>query len=214
MKRTKLYILVLVAIAVVAVIALVVQSRKNQGYFCPDGPQECKNPTLKHSDKLVYKEGSSYEWAGTGGYECSRPIRLVSDTTDRKGAAVNFRPVDEAEAKLFCHMTYAEEYKGKLKVLQKPEVLALIGKYQYKDVSIKALEFKYIQDKEFVHRLLPMHQDKEIGCIIVLETPGEDKVYLEDEALETFAELDYQIFARQLEQVSQADRKLFYDNLR
>jgi len=216
MKQKKLLFIGIASIILVAgVVFLVTQNRRdNSDYFCYPSPMKCKNPTLRHVEQPKYKEASSYSVAGTGGYECSRSIKLVSNTTDKDGDYVAFNPVDESEAMLFCHMTYAEEYKGKIKVLQKPEVLNLIGKYQYKDVSIKALEFKYIQDKDFVHRLLPAYKDKEIGCIILLDTPGEDKVYLEDEELETFEELDYHTFAQYLEQVSPADRQLFYDNLK
>ncbi len=160
------------------------------------------------------KEITSYG-DGTWFYECSKPIkaRLV-DSRSRAPESSYYLPVDQDEARLFCHSAGAIEYKGKLKVLQKPEVLALVKKYPYKDVTIKALEFKYIQDKQYVHRLLPAYSDQEIGCIIVLDTPGEDKVYLENEELNTFRELDYQTFARNLEQVSQADRQTFYDNLK
>jgi hypothetical protein len=100
-----------------------------------------------------------------------------------------------------------------LTVLQKPEVLDLISKYQYKDVSIKALEFKYIQDKEFVHRLLPQYKDREIGCIIILETPNEKMVFLEDEKLATFEQMDYKLFDKQLDQISPADKQIFLENL-
>lgn len=175
---------------------------------------ESCGPTYESVSNPDYIFNSGYTSPGTGGYACSKPIKLVSNLVDEDGVYVNHKPVDEAEAKLYCHMTSAEEYKGKLKVLQKPEVLELIGKYQYKDVSIKALEFKYIQDKDFVHRLLPAYKEVEIGCIILLDTPDEDKIYLEDEDLETFEELDYQTFKLNLEQISAADRQLFYDNLK
>lgn len=163
----------------------------------------------------VYKDITSYG-DGSYGYQCSRPIKAKlqrSNNGDIPDALV-YRPVDPDEARLFCHATSAIEFKGIIKVLQKPEVLALISKYKFKDVSIKALEFKYIQDKDYVHRLLPAYQNREIGCIILLDTPGEDKVYLEDERLNTFEAMDYATFARGLEQISPADRKLFYDNLK
>ncbi len=166
-----------------------------------------------------FKDATSYD-TGNSGYECSKPIRLQRqrELVGHMGGNSNYEylylPVNSDEANLFCHGTWVEEYKGKLTVLQKPEVLALIGKYQYKDVSIKAIEFKYIEDKDFVYRLLPAYKNKEIGCIIVLETPGEKKVYLEDDKLQTFEELDYKIFEKSLLSVSESDRKLFEDNLK
>jgi len=150
-------------------------------------------------------------------YECSRPIKLQKRGrvgTMLGGERTVYLPVDTDEANLFCHDVAIIEYKGKLTVLQKPEVLDLIGKYQYKDVTIKALEFKYIQDKEFVNRLLPQYRDREIGCIIILETPKEKLVFLEDEKLETFEQMDYKLFDKQLDRISPADRQIFLDNLR
>lgn len=206
-----------IAILIVAGLCAWMLSHHNSSsseYSCAQLLGECKDPDRKHTSNSQYKEDSVYYINGTGSYACSRPIKLVSNTVDLEGEAVDFNPVDESEAKLFCHMTSAEEYKGKIKVLQKPEVIKLIAQYRYKDVSIKALEFKYIQDKEYVHRLLPDYQDKKIGCIILLVTPGGDKVYLEDENLNTFDELDYQTFVHYLDRVNPADKKLFYDNLK
>lgn len=164
-------------------------------------------------NKPIYKEVMGYGNVG-GYYSCSKPIKLVSHRINLKRQATDFSPVDKEEAQLFCHMTAAIEYKGKLTVLQKPEVLQLISKYSYKDVHIKALEFKYIQDKDFVNRLLPTYKGREIGCIIVLETPNEKKVYLEDEKLNTFEELDYQTFERFLNSISPIDRQTFIENLK
>ena len=215
--KKKLLLSSAIAILIVAGLCAWMLSHHNSSgseYFCADARVECKYPDRKRISNSQYKESAVYYLGGTGGYACSRPIKLVSNSVNLKGEAVDFNPVDESEAKLFCHMTSAEEYKGKIKVLQMPEVIKLIAQYRYKDVSIKALEFKYIQDKEYVHRLLPDYQDKKIGCIILLITPGGDKVYLEDENLNTFDELDYQTFAHYLDRVSPADKKLFYDNLK
>jgi hypothetical protein len=161
-----------------------------------------------------YKFDTAFTVSGTGTYQCSKSIKLISYTvSSQDGQYYDYQPLDRDEAKLFCHMTSAFEYKGKLTVLQKPEVLELINKYQYRDVRIKALEFQYIEDKEFVHRLLPQFKDKEIGCIIVLETPNEKLVFLEDEELETFELMDYKIFEQNFRNVSEADKALFLGNL-
>src|SRR5258708_32817463 len=86
-------------------------------------------------------------------YSCSKPVKakltkIPSQIGDQE--AKDYIPVNNDEAKLFCHSTAIIENEGKKKVLQRPEVLTLINKYQYKDVTIKALEFKYIQDKQFI----------------------------------------------------------------
>lgn len=199
MKHKK-FLLIGIEAVVIIVLAIAIANYRQHGSPLP---------------QTGYKQITSYH-DGTYQYACSKPIKAKLGTTvdgDVPGAKA-YIPVDQDEARLFCHSAGVIEYKGKIKVLQKPEVLALIAKYPYNDVTIKALEFRYIKDKEYVHRLLPAYKDREIGCIIVLYTPGEDKVYLEDEKLDTFEEMNYQTFANQLEQVSPADRQLFYDNLK
>ncbi len=199
----------LIAILVVIIgigAAVITFWKKPSPAFAPTPPGETIIKVTSYNDASYF-------------YNCSRPIRVkvVKDLgipLSGGGTGGGYVPVDASEAKLFCHTTAAIENEGKIKVLQRSEVIELISHYTYKDVSIKALEFKYIEDKEYVHRLLPEYQDREIGCIIVLETPNEKRVYLEDEDLETFEELDYQTFAQYLNQVSEADRKLFVGNLR
>ena len=207
----KKIIVIIAIVAILVVSGIVAYQYLNRYTNC--GPGGCPDRSLKHTDKPDYKELSGYG-TDAGGFECSKPIRMVSYTLNKKQEYVNFLPVDPEEAKVFCHMTYAIEYKGKITVLQKPEVLALISKYQYKDVSIKALEFGLIKNGGFVDRLLPQYKDREIGCIIILETPNEKMVFLEDEDLETFEQMDYKLFDQQLDQVSPADKQLFLENLR
>jgi hypothetical protein len=180
--------------------------------YCQQYPSEPS--CLVQTNAPVYKDITSFSGPG-GGAACSKPLRAASYTKNKfTGERVNFYPVNKDEAALFCHNTYAIEYKGKLTVLQKPEVLELINKYSYKDVSIKALEFKYIEDRQFVHRLLPQYANREIGCIIVIETPNEKLVYLEDEDLETFEIMEYAVFQKNLGSVSTQDRQIFSDNLK
>jgi len=166
------------------------------------------------SPKPMYKDITSYGTTGIWS-ECSQPIKgkLHRGVQTQVGIRDVYLPADPAEAKLFCHNAGYIEYEGKLTVLQRPEVLEMISKYEYKDVSIKALEFELIGDKDFVHRLLPDYKDEEIGCIIILQTPDGGMVYLEDEELETFEEMDYQKFMQYLDKVSPSDRQLFLDNL-
>ncbi len=205
-------ILLILGIAIILITAVFVYG--NQILLkqeCEKYPYSYKCTTT--STTPTYSQTTGYS-DSSGGHACSKPIKSVSYTLDYNGKSINFNPVDWDEARLFCYATYVIEYKGKLTVLQKPEVLDLISHYQYKDVSIKALEFKYIQDKDFVNRLLPQNKGQEIGCIIVLETPNEKRVYLEDEKLQTFKEFAYKVFEQNLNSVSETDRQLFLNNLK
>jgi PKD repeat protein len=162
-------------------------------------------------------------YADGGFYTCSQPIQAyVTRTIYPSGMVVmpnvpTTVPVDPAQANLFCHLTgvgYPVENEGKITVLQRPDVLSLISQYNYKDVHIRALEFQYIQDKNFLGRLLPTYKGRDIGCIIILDTPGGSRVYLEDDKLNTFEQMDYAVFQQYLNAASSADRQLFLDNLR
>jgi hypothetical protein len=160
-----------------------------------------------------------------GHIECSRFIKgKVTREIYNNGTPVppipgqlsDIKPLDPLEAKKNCTLTSTAipiENDGKITVLQKPEVQALLSHYRYVDVQLKALKFSYIQDKGFMERLLPLYKGRDIGCIIVLTTPGESRVYIEDEKLQTFEELDFKTFSDYLNKASPADRQLFLENL-
>jgi peptidoglycan hydrolase-like protein with peptidoglycan-binding domain len=169
-----------------------------------------------------------YDPAGSGkaGWiACSPPVQANVTRTIYPGGVEAYpvgaggpaiEPIDQAQVKANCVLQSEGlplENDGKITVLQKPEVQALIAKYNDTNIHLRALKFDYIQDKGFMERLLPIYKGRDIGCIIVLETPGESKVYVEDEKLQTFEELDYAAFQNYLNQASPADKQLFLDNL-
>ncbi len=165
------------------------------------------------------KEVSGYN-DGNFLYSCSKKIKAKkvevagpSVTGDVSKKYYGYEPIDKDEARLLCHSTGVIENKGKIKVLQRQDVAQLIDRYGYKDLSIKALEFKYIKDPEFVHRLLPSYKAQQIGCIIILFTPGDDVVFLENEKLNVFEKVEYKKFQQDIDHASAADKKTFYDNL-
>ena len=200
----KKYLLILV-ILVVGVISIIYIYRPNIFLFW-------KTATVQEVTRYANK---------TGDYNCSQPIKVISlpnlDYNPNRRPFPSSKyysdPVNPDEAKLFCRPFLFLESEGILKILQRPEVLQLISKYQYQDVSVKALKFELIKDHDFVNRLLPTYKNREIGCIIVVETPGEKKVYLEDEKLQAFEELSYDTFNKYLNAVSSDDRQLFIENL-
>jgi hypothetical protein len=159
-------------------------------------------------------------------YNCSRPIRATLQNIPGRPSKLldeSYVPSDPAEAKLFCYSTAAIENEGKVKILQRSEVLKMIRPYAYQDVSVKALEFGKVKgftsDKVFAQWFAQYLErsdgrKREVGCIIVVETPGPKKVYLEDEKLEIFEEMDYAVFEHYLTRVNSADRRLFLDNLK
>ena len=215
--KKRIYGTIFIFVIITSLAAWIFLRQHSSVYFCSLSPlnsTDCQNPGLQHARNSMHLTANSFNATGTGGYECSRPVNLSSNTINKKGEYVDYQPVNTAEGNLFCQLTLAEDHKGKIEILQKPEVIKLIAKYAYQDVSVKALEIKYIEDKDYIHRLLPDYNNKQVGSIILLSTPGEDKVYLEDEKFENIVEIDYQTFIQNLEKVSSADRKMFYDNLK
>jgi hypothetical protein len=136
---------------------------------------------VSDNDKSI-KEVSSYVMDGGVAYTCSQPIKVrthanpsyVHADVTPAPIAEFATPVNPDEAKVLCYaLGVAVESEGKITVLQKPEVVKMILRYPYSAVSIKAVKFDLIQDKEFVHRLLPSYADKDIGCLIVVPFSGE-----------------------------------------
>ena len=104
------------------------------------------------------------------------------------------------------------EDEGKVKVANRVEVKNLVRQYGRKGVTIQALEFKDIQDKEFLKRLL-CNNYTELGCIILVSYPGGQNVYLENDELEVINKLDGTIFAQWLRSATPEDFEKFYSNV-
>ncbi len=104
------------------------------------------------------------------------------------------------------------EDEGKVKVAQREEIKALVRQYGRKGVIIRALEFEDVNDKDFLKRLLGPNYI-ELGCIIYVEYPGGQYVYLEDEELEVINRLKGSQFDDWMASASKEDRKKFYSNL-
>lgn len=104
------------------------------------------------------------------------------------------------------------EDAGKVKVAQREEVKSLVKQYGRKGVIIKALEFEDVNDKNFLKRLLGDNYI-ELGCIIYVEYPGGQYVYLENEELEVINRLEGYQFDSWLLSASKEDREKFYSNL-
>lgn len=202
---------VLVALLVVVTISVLVLFDSGKSSKRDDTSSEIKEVTS-------YSDGDFL-------YNCSRPIsarRQSIPVPVGAPAQYDYIPIDKDEARLFCYSNAAIENEGKISVLQRPEVLEMIRPYAYHDVSVKALEFErvkgFVSDQSFAQWLAEYQErgdlrDREIGCIIVVETPGLKKVYFEDEKLEVLEELDYAVFEHYLTSVNAADRQLFLDKL-
>jgi len=84
------------------------------------------------------------------------------------------------------------EEEGKIKVLQTPEVQALVQKYGRQHVHIGALDIDLIRHTAFIEKIYPSLAEN-TGCIIIAHAGNEGYVYREDKNLniayqETLAE--------------------------
>ncbi len=105
-----------------------------------------------------------------------------------------------------------KEDEGKVKVAQRQEVKDLVRQYGRKGVVIRALEFKDVNDQEFMKRLLGANY-VEVGCIIYVTYPGGQYVYLEDDRLNVINRLDGSQFNNWLQSASKEDREKFFSHL-
>lgn len=81
------------------------------------------------------------------------------------------------------HQCVVIEDQGKIKVAERPEVMALAEKYDWEHVHISALDIKLVEDIDFISQINPRFK-KETGCIIVVHAGNEGFVYQENESLE------------------------------
>jgi hypothetical protein len=104
------------------------------------------------------------------------------------------------------------ESEGKVLVARRPEVKVLVQQYGRKGVVIKALEFKDIQDKVFLHSLLGNNY-VDLGCIIEVTYPGGRYVYLENDGLDVIQRLNGDQFDRWLRTAPLVDVQKYYSHL-
>lgn len=120
------------------------------------------------------------------GYECSQPI-----AGEWKEASVGqlgspewyFHPSNEEDFKKYCRSTYAIEYHSVLQILKKPDVVAVIARYDTTQAWVRALSHDYIDDKSYIARILPTFDAATVDCIIVVHSPEGTRFFVENGAV-------------------------------
>lgn len=117
------------------------------------------------------------------GYECSQKI-------DGKWVEVNvgsfdspgyyFQPSNQEDLKKYCRETFIIEYKSVLDILKKDDIRSVIEKYNTTEAWVRALSHKYINDKDYLKRILPAYSNVQIDCIIVVHTPEGTRFFIEN----------------------------------
>jgi len=106
------------------------------------------------------------------------------------------------------------EDEGKKKVVERPEIQALIEKYGKNNIHVKAVDIDLVQDIEFIQQIHPSFQE-ETGCVIVVHTgsTNEGFVYQEDKDLNVIYMLLLSEFIEQTKNVDYETMSTFYLSL-
>jgi uroporphyrinogen-III synthase len=62
---------------------------------------------------------------------------------------------------------------------------SVIEKYGVEEASARALRHKYIEDKDYLSRILPEYSAENIDCIIVVHSPEGTRFFLENGEVHT-----------------------------
>ena len=128
-------------------------------------------------------------------FACSRPIAgtWVDARVGQLGEPGKyFQPDNQEEFQKYCRMEAIIEYKAVLDILQRDDVHQLIARYNTSEAWVRALGHRYIEDKEYLARILPAYRDRKIDCIIVVHSPEGTRFFIENgERHESHADHQY-----------------------
>lgn len=117
-------------------------------------------------------------------YKCSEKIK-------GKIGIRGFEPTNDQQFKKYCREYYEFEgfgppdcinceYRAVLDILKRADVSRVIGKYDTTLAWVKALHHNYIQDKDYLNRILPAYSNMKIDCIIVVHSPEGTRFFIEN----------------------------------
>lgn len=129
------------------------------------------------------KVGKTYLRSGFGDgnflYSCSKEIEVRYEGSSLGPGAV-YTPVNQEEFRKYCRSNAAIEYRAVIDILKREDVSKIIAKYDTVHASVKALGHTYINDKDYLKRILPAYSDVKIDCIIVVHSPEGTRFFIED----------------------------------
>jgi hypothetical protein len=156
-------------------------------------------------------------------YECSKaiPVKMTSEGFSPKNIEDlrNFcRPYSKSNDPSGCGpgSKYCIEYRAVIDILKRKDVSATVSKYGSVRSSVRALEHKYIGDKEYLSRILPDYINVIIDCIIVVHSPEGTRFFIENgEVHEThndhkYIEIPSEEFLASLNNASDEDVTAFW----
>lgn len=174
LKLKKRYLVLALVVVFALVSAFVVLKVRNNGSL----PGASRGYGPKPESNLV----DSY-YANEIYYDCSKAISgqwVKGSAGPQASPAWEFRPDSLEEAKKYCREGAVIEYKSVIDIMKRDDVSRIIDKYESYLVSVKALSHKYIDDKEYLDRILPNYKSNSIDCIIVVNSPEGTRLFLEN----------------------------------
>lgn len=202
-----LAIVLIVASGAVIIGAVLWQQIQEKAY-------KARKPQSNSASSFLYQER---------GYQCSKEIpgEWVEAGIGPQGApGYYFVPQNKEDLDKFCRRTFVIEYRAVLDILKQEDVNEIIEKYDTTEAWVKALSHVYIEDKEFLWRILPSYADIKIDCIIVVHSPEGTRFFIENgEVHEShddhrYIEVKATEFLRSLNDASDRDVANFWLGLR
>jgi hypothetical protein len=128
-------------------------------------------------------------------YDCSQPVQgnWVEASIGQLGdPGYYFQPTNQQEFRRYCRESVVIEYRAVIDILKREDVSSIIAKYDTTQASVRALGHKYINDKDYLKRILPAYSDIKIDCIIVVHSPEGTRFFVENgEKHESHADHQY-----------------------
>lgn len=168
-KNKRILILILVLLIVVTGIA-VWKYRSEILYETLKPPK----PQGNSSSSFLYQEIF---------YSCSKEIpgEWVEAKVGQLGEpGYYFVPANQIDLEKFCRMDAVIEYRAVIDILKREDVSHLIEKYDTAQAWVRALSHVYINNKDFLRRILPAYSNMKIDCIIVVHSPEGTRFFIEN----------------------------------
>ena len=116
------------------------------------------------------------------GYVCSKKIEgewIPASIGPSGQPGYYFQPTNLEDLEKYCREDYIIEYHAAIEILKRPEVDQAIGKFDHTEAWVKVLNAQYIQDKDYLNRIVPNYSHLKIHCIIVFHSPEENRFFIE-----------------------------------
>jgi hypothetical protein len=163
-SKLQLIILFLVLISI-GILAWYFSSRRLPG---------SQRPTGNFEENFLYQETF---------YQCSRKIEGSWEPARvgmQGSPGYYFIPKNNTDLQKYCRINAVIEYQSVLDILKREDVYDVIERYDPNVAWVRALGHKYINDKDYLKRILPAYSDIKIDCIIVVHSPEGTRFFIEN----------------------------------